>query len=53
MTDQAYDERDDEREARDAARYPTERDEEGKPYDSERRRVDKEEPDSLPDSSPV
>jgi hypothetical protein len=33
MTDQAYDERDDEREARDAARDPTERDEEGKPYD--------------------
>ena len=32
MTDQLYDERDDEREAQEAARGPTERDEEGKPY---------------------
>jgi hypothetical protein len=35
MTDQAYDERDDEREARKAARGPTERDEEGKQLDPE------------------
>jgi hypothetical protein len=50
MTDQAYDERDDEREARGAAGGPTERDEEGKPHDSEQRRSDEEEPDSPPDS---
>jgi hypothetical protein len=49
MTDQAHDERDDEREARDAARDPTARDAEGKPQDSERRRSDEEEPDSLPE----
>ena len=50
MTDQAYDERDDEREAREAARGLTERDEEGKPYHPEGREQDQGEPDAQPDS---
>jgi hypothetical protein len=50
MTDQAYDERDDEREAREAARGPTERHEEGKPQSSEGREQDEAAPDSQPGS---
>jgi hypothetical protein len=50
MTDQAYDEREDEREAREAARGPTERDEEGEPYRPERREKGPGEPDPQPDS---
>ena len=50
MTDQAYDERDDEREAREAARGPTEQDEEGKPYSSEGREQDEAAPEPQSDS---
>jgi hypothetical protein len=50
MTDQAYDERDDEREAREAARDPGERDEEGKPLRPEGREQGEGELDARPDS---
>jgi hypothetical protein len=44
MTDEAYDERDDEREAQEAARGQTERDEEGKACDEGQREPDEDEP---------
>lgn len=44
MTDQTYDEREDERDAGDAARGQTEREEEGKPYSPEESATDDEEP---------
>ena len=50
MTDQAYDERDDEREAQEEARGPTERHEEGKPYSPEGPKQDEGEPDARQDS---
>jgi hypothetical protein len=49
MTDQAYDERDDEREAQEGARGPTERDEEGKPYGSDAPEQGQDAPESQPD----
>jgi hypothetical protein len=45
MTDQAYDEREDERASQEAARGPTEREEEGKPYGPD----DSEPDDSQPE----
>jgi len=44
MTDQLYDDRDDEREDGEAARGQTEREEEGKPYAGEGRQPDEEVP---------
>jgi len=43
MTDQRYENREDEREDGEAARGQTEREEEGKPYGGEDRRPDEEE----------
>jgi hypothetical protein len=46
MTDQLYDDRDDEREDQEAARGETEREEEGKPYPGTQDQPDE---DELPD----
>ena len=50
MTDQLYDERDDERESQEAARGPTEREEEGKPYTPDDSEPGDGEPDLPPDA---
>jgi len=49
MTGTTYEDRDDEREAQEAARGPTERDEQGKPYTPDDLEPDEGEPESLPD----
>jgi hypothetical protein len=49
MTDQAYDERDDERAAQDAARGPTERDEEGRSHTPDELEPGEGDPGALPD----
>jgi hypothetical protein len=50
MTDQLYDEREDEREAQEAARGPTERDEEGKAYTPDATEADEGERELPPDA---